>query len=387
MRVKLLLLVQAVAGLRVMARLLASGRGQRIGGAQPGLVPERGVSVIVPVLDEARRLPACLDGLSALGPEVAEIVVVDGGSRDGTADVARAYAARDPRVRLVETGPIPDGWNGKACGLEVGLQRADPSTRWLLTIDADVSVQPALARSLVAHACRYGVPALSVATLQVLSGAAEALVHPALLTTLVYRFGIPGHATRDPSVVQANGQCCLIRRDVLQSVGGFRVARASLCEDVTLARTLAAAGVPVGFYETDGLVATAMYGGVRQALAGWTRSLPLRDEHFGIGGWFGLVELVLAQAMPLPIVGALLLVRRWGALGRLNGLLLLVRLGVLGGTARAYPKRPITYWLSPLFDMLVVPAIVASARRRRHTWRGRTYEVRHGALQPGAGGR
>ena len=83
--------------------------------------------MIVPVLNEHDRLVPCLEGLIAQGKEVAEIVVVDGGSDDGTQELARAYSQRDLRVRLVDASPIPENWNGKAWGLQVGLDSASPN--------------------------------------------------------------------------------------------------------------------------------------------------------------------------------------------------------------------------------------------------------------------
>jgi dolichol-phosphate mannosyltransferase len=60
------------------------------------------------------------------------------------------------------------------------------------------------------------------------------------------------------------------------------------------------------------------------------------------------------------------------ALRALNTGLLLARLGVLAGTARAYQPRPAAYWLSPLADGPAAVALWASLLRRRHRWRGRT---------------
>jgi rSAM/selenodomain-associated transferase 2 len=54
------------------------------------------VSVVVPVLDEARALPGLLDHLAAL-PGRWEVIVADGGSRDGSAQLARAHPLA-PRV-------------------------------------------------------------------------------------------------------------------------------------------------------------------------------------------------------------------------------------------------------------------------------------------------
>ncbi len=365
--------VQAVLGLRVVLRLVATARGTRIGRAEAP--PGERVAVVVPVLDERDRLRPCLVGLAEQGPEVAEILVVDGGSADGTQALVAAFAARDRRVRLVDASPVPPAVNGKAHGLRVGVDASDRALPWVLTVDADVRPRPGLVAALLAHARETGVAALSAATEQELSGPGEGVVHPALLATLVYRFGIPGHAVDRVAAVQANGQCFLARRDALGGIGGFGSVLGSVCEDVTLARGLVAAGHRVGFYETDGLVSVAMYAGWRDAWRNWTRSLPLRDRYWGLAGPIGLAEVLLVQASPLPLL-ALLRARPLRRLGRhpiamVNAILVVVRLGTLAGMGRAYRRRPWTYWLSPLVDLPVAVQLVRSAARRRHTWRGR----------------
>jgi dolichol-phosphate mannosyltransferase len=367
----LLTLVQALAGIRVVLRLARTVRGQRIELSDAPLPGER-VTVLVPVLNERDRLGPCLTGLIAQPGEVVEILVVDGGSSDGTQDLVEMFATRDDRVRLVGANPITTGWNGKAHGLQVGLDRADPCSAWILTVDADVRPAPDLVRSLLSHAIGTEVAATSIATTQKLSGVTEGIVHPALLTTLVYRFGIPGHLTQRVAAVQANGQCALYRREPLERSGGFASARASVCEDVTTARALATNGYAVGFHESDGLASVEMYASWSDAWTNWTRSLPLRDRYAGRACWLGLTEVSLAQALPLPM---LLMLWRFVPRPRfavaINGLLVLVRLGVLGGTARAYAWRPWTYWLSPLVDVPVAVQLWRSALRRTHVWRGR----------------
>jgi glycosyltransferase involved in cell wall biosynthesis len=53
-----------------------------------------GVSVVIPTLDEEENLPRCLESLKPqLGPED-EVIVVDGGSKDDTIQIARAYGCR-----------------------------------------------------------------------------------------------------------------------------------------------------------------------------------------------------------------------------------------------------------------------------------------------------
>lgn len=328
------------------------------------------VTVLVPVLNEFKRVAPCLEGL--LDQETDEILVIDGGSCDGTQRLVEEYARRDARVRLLDASPIPPGWNGKAWGLQVGLQQLAPTTRWLLTLDADVRPAPRLIRSLLVHARKRELDALSVATLQEISGWGEGLLHPSLLTTLVYRFGIPGGVARSVTEVQANGQCFLCRREVLEQNGGFRGARASLCEDVTIARAIVAAGGRVGFYEAGALARVRMYENWREIWQNWPRSLPMRDRFFNWQALVGLLEVALIQAAPLPLVLALARQHsrhRW--LLQLNIFYVLLRIGVLFGTARAYRQRPWSYWLSPLCDLPVVSRLGLSAVCRQHIWRGR----------------
>ena len=69
----------------------------------------------------------------------------------------------------------------------------------------------------------------------------------------------------------------------------------------------------------------------------------------------------------------------------LVGALLALRLGVLIGTARAYPNKLWSYWLSPLVDLPVALRILQFTLRRRHRWRGRTYIRRKGGgFEPSA---
>ncbi len=355
--------------------MFGAKRHRRLRLIQAGASPSADrISIILPVLNEAPRIDACLDALIAQSEEVDEILVVDGGSTDGTRSIVARYRDRDGRVRLLDASPIDVHWTGKVWGLNFGLQRSAPSCQWILCIDADVRVAPLLSRSLLAHANRMGVSTFSIAAQQKLSGKLEALIHPPMLTTLIYRFGSPGNATRSVHKVKANGQCFFSRRDILLRTEAFNAARASLCEDITIVRRLAECGEWVGFYEAEpGLIDVRMYGSCRETWANWPRSLPMRDQYFGWREAMGFPGILLVQALPLPafLLGIGFGAPLWFLL--LVGLLLAIRIGVLIGVARAYPARPWTFWLSPLCDLPVVLRIIQFALRRRHSWRGRTY--------------
>lgn len=60
-----------------------------------------GLLIVIPCLNEAAHLPGLLERLRAEAPQDARIVVADGGSDDGSADIVRQYAAADARVQLL----------------------------------------------------------------------------------------------------------------------------------------------------------------------------------------------------------------------------------------------------------------------------------------------
>lgn len=79
------------------------------------------ISVVVPVLNERHYLPECLASLLSQDYEPArwELLVVDGGSDDGTAQIAAQTAACHPQVRV-----LPNPERLVSCGRNVGIRHA-----------------------------------------------------------------------------------------------------------------------------------------------------------------------------------------------------------------------------------------------------------------------
>jgi dolichol-phosphate mannosyltransferase len=307
---------------------------------------------------------------------VREIVLIDGGSTDGTQALIRKRADGDARIRFVDAAPVPDGVNGKAYGLMVGIASTATDTDWLLIVDADVRIRAGAVNAIVGHAERSGLKALSVATTQRIHGSSLGLLHPAMLATLVYRFGIPGGATDRIDEVQANGQCFLVQRALLERAGGFQSVLRSIAEDVTLARSFVELGEPVGFFESRDLVEVVMYSNGRDAWRNWPRSLPLRDRHATWQSDVGLAEVLFVQAAPpVLLIGNVYLFGARSLVSQLQVGLIFARVGVLAGMRRAYFSRPWTYWLSPLADLPVTLEILRRSRLKSHMWRGRTINI------------
>src|SRR5207302_6729068 len=94
---------------------------------------DKTVSVLLPLRDEAHRVEPCLRALLAQNT-VTELIALDDGSTDGTANLVRAVAG--DRIRLVTGKPLPPGWLGKphACHQLAALA----SGQVLVFVDADV---------------------------------------------------------------------------------------------------------------------------------------------------------------------------------------------------------------------------------------------------------
>ncbi len=171
------------------------------------------LSVVVPVLDEAARIGERLDELRAT-PGVDEVVVVDGGSRDGTLDIAR----RAPGVRVLAAP------RGRGRQLNEGARAATGDV--LLFLHADVSL-PSDAAVWVARA--LDDPAVVAGAFRVRTIADQG---PNWLGPLLRLADLRSRWTRLPY----GDQAVFVRRTVFERVGGF--PDQPLMEDVELARRL-----------------------------------------------------------------------------------------------------------------------------------------------------
>ena len=353
-----------------LARLIRSAR-QRLRdtshSASDARPPNERIVAIVPVLDEQSRLAPCLEGLISQPPVVSAIVVVDTGSSDRTAQLVAAYHMRDPRVRWLPVGSPPVGWNGKVWGLVHACQTFPAN--WYLIIDADVRPAPTLAERMLALALQHGVTCGSVALHQrPMPDIGSWLLHPAFLTTLVYRYGVPGRLHSEPGDALANGQAMLLHRRAVEALDDLRSLAHSNAEDVAAARRLVQLGHRVAFWDALDDSSVTMYRDGRAIWHGWPRSLPAHEER---PVWRNLLDMALllgTQGAWLPLF---LASWRDAALRPAALLALAVRFGMAWGIRRAYPRRPIWYWLAPLADPLVVVRLFTSSWDRRPTWRGR----------------
>ncbi|MGB3309104.1 MAG: 2'-O-glycosyltransferase CruG [Nodosilinea sp.] len=382
-----LLVVQMPMVAVLLSRLMQGPfRRPPLAPAAPTLDQLGTVSVVVPTLNEANRLRPCLEGLSRQSYEMREVLVVDSRSTDGTQAVVKAYQADDPRLRLLEDDPLPQGWIGRPWALDYGFRRTAAASTWVLGIDADTQPQPGLVAALAKAMEAEAYDLVSLAPRFILKYPGEFWLQPALLMTLVYRFGPAGSPSESPQRVMANGQCFMVRRSLLEQLDGYQSASASFCDDVTLARYAAAQGAKVGFWDGSRLLKVRMYDGMAETWREWGRSLDLKDAAAAPQVWWDLAFLTIVQGLPWFLVPGLWLVQpgwpgSWSLplllLWAINLGLLVIRVGMQAAVASAYDLQGApgawAFWLSPLADPVAVVRIGLSSLRRPTQWRGRQY--------------
>ncbi|MBG0817168.1 glycosyltransferase [Planomonospora sp. ID82291] len=325
----------------------------------PGDGPATGprISVVVPARDEEHRIGPCLTAALA-DPAVAEVVVVDDGSCDGTARLAAGLGAK-----VLAAPPLPAGWVGKQWALRHGTEAALGDV--VVTLDADARPAPGLFGAVAAALDSYDL--VTVGPRFICDGIAEQALHSAFLATLVYRFGPIGPSSPPPPHrVVANGQCTAFRRTAMLAADGFTRIRGHLTDDVALARTLAADGWAVGFLDAGGLLEVDMHESAAEVWREWGRSLPLRDVTSPGRQAADLAVLWLTAALPAVRLAA-------GRPTRLDLALLAVRLLLAGALRGSYTRPGPGTLLSPLLDPPAVFRLTAATLRPVRTWRGRSY--------------
>ncbi|MFN5763828.1 MAG: glycosyltransferase family 2 protein, partial [Pseudanabaena sp.] len=109
------------------------------------------VSIVIPTLNEIDRLPICLEGLRDQAAK--EIIVVDSRSQDGTPEYVQKLQKDFPiPLKLITDDPLPEGWVGRPWALHTGFLNSDPTSEWVLGIDADTLPQKGLVASFVDQA-------------------------------------------------------------------------------------------------------------------------------------------------------------------------------------------------------------------------------------------
>lgn len=331
------------------------------------------LSVLIPARDEEANVGAILDSvLASQGVEI-EVVVLDDGSTDRTAEIVRAVAARDPRVRLIEGAPLPPGWVGKqhACW-QLSLAARAPL---LVFVDADVRLAPEALARLAGAITRDGLGLASGFPRQVTLSLGERIVIPQILVVLLGYLPMPmARAQRtDPRFAAACGQLLAVTREAYDASGGHAAIRGTIHDGLRLARAARAAGQATDLFDLTDLASCRMYSDWPSLWAGFSknaregmatrRALPVWTLLLGGGHILPCLMLPFADGVAfwIALIAALLV---WGAAGAIAAR--------TGASALSVLLHPVGVAVTLAIQW---NALLAGPRRQPAVWRGRSYDL------------
>jgi chlorobactene glucosyltransferase len=342
----------------------------------------RRISVLVPARNEAEVIAETVRSLLAQELPDLEILILDDNSTDGTAAIAWAAGAHDPRLRVLAGSPLPTGWSGKPWACHQLAQAANGE--WLIFTDADVRWQPGALAALAAEMERTHADLLTVWPTQVTETWAERMIVPLMaLAVIGYLPAVLVHHVPWRAFTAATGQCLAFRRVAYDAIGGHAAVAATVLDDMRLARAIKKRGLRLRMADSAGLLVCRMY-----------RDWPTVRDGFAKNILAGYGDRVLFLALAtlfhwLVFLGPWI----WLALGRRGDLpgwpLWPLALGGLGLGVRAVTaaftrQRARDAWTLPLAVLLMTWIAIRSVwwhwRYGGPQWKGRviTPAPRHG---------
>lgn len=270
-----------------------------------------GISVLIPARNEETSIENSLSCLTRCIYEPVEILVLDDASTDHTAEMVQRAADHDPRIRLIQSASLPEGWNGKqhACWQLAQAAKYD----WLLFIDADVRLSvdalPRLAAELAARPrdLLSGFPRQETGTLF------EQMLIPLMHVVLLGFLPLDQmRASRKPEFGAGCGQLFIARRDAYFAADGHRAIQNSRHDGLKLPRAFRSANLVTDLFDATDIATCRMYTSAQQVVHGL-----LKNATEGIAQpkliWVFTVLLIGGQTLPIFSLGHALY-WRWSTL-------------------------------------------------------------------------
>ena len=216
------------------------------------------VSILVPARNEQHRvLEQCIRSILAQDYGRFEVIAVNDRSTDETGAILARLAESDERLRVIEGEELPPGWLGKPYAMQQALNHA--RGEWILATDADMIFEAAALRTALCRALESNADALTLIPRFETGSFWERVIIPTwewvfLMFAVFYRIDDP-----KTDRAAAIGGFFLIRRTVLDRVGGYEALKDEVMEDVRLADRIKRSGARLLIDRAPALLRTRMY--------------------------------------------------------------------------------------------------------------------------------
>ncbi len=334
------------------------------------------ISVLIPARNEENNIAAVLHSVLASRGATLQVLVGDDHSEDGTAELIRSFAERDPRVCYLSIPQPPAGWNGKqhACSVLAGEAKYD----LLCFIDADVRLtRDALARTATFLQQSRAV-LVSGVPFQQLGSWLEQLLLPLIHFVLLAYLPLDRmRSCTKPAYAAGCGQLFMMKKNAYHAAGGHAAIRETLHDGIRLPRAFRIAGFRTDLFDATDLASCRMYSGARQVWLGLAKNAV---EGMAAPARIGIFSFLLLAGQVLPFVVLAIALRQ----GEHHAARLATVAVLLSFTPRIVGvfrfRQPLWSALAQPFGVLALLAVQWWALFRHlqgkpASWRGRTYPV------------
>ncbi len=255
------------------------------------------VSILIPARNEASSIGAAIDRILENRSIQFELLILDDQSEDETASIVRQRMATNPDIKLIESVPLPEGWNGKQHACWRLAQEAQFG--WLLFLDADVRLSEDAVLRIVAEGIRTKVGLLSGFPFQETGTLAEKMLIP--LMHFILLGYLPIQQLRNstaPSLSAGCGQMMLARRDAYFACGGHQAILASRHDGIQLPRAFRLYGFATDIFDATDIATCRMYRNRREVVLGLLKNA---NEGIANSRLILVFTILLTGAAILPI--------------------------------------------------------------------------------------
>lgn len=332
------------------------------------------VSILVPARNEERNIKACVSSLLTQDYPNFEVLVLDDNSTDATPLILNQLKRANPRLKVINGAPLPEGWPGKHWACHQLSQQA--SGDYLLFTDADTRHEPDALSSAIAEMLHSKADLLTALPRQEVRTWSEKLLVPFMNFGILSFLPIKiAQVFKIPELSVTIGQFMLFRREAYQAVGGYAAAIVNVNDDVILGRMIIENSYKWVLSNGSDQVTCRMYHNFHETVEGFSKNV------FGFFGYkvipFTFVWTLAFLIFTLPV---------WILFRHLTGMFIppaLVDLSVIAAVESlalfliAYHRQRIPIYLA-FFYPLTIAAFATIALRSmvltvngHASWKGR----------------
>jgi hopene-associated glycosyltransferase HpnB len=345
--------------------------------AAEGDEPLAEITAVIPARNEAAIIQRTLLSVATQGPDL-KIILIDDGSEDSTAEMARRLARSN--LRIVQSAPLPDGWSGKLWALEQGRQQV--TTRYTLFLDADIKLTRGIIKALKDKMRHQAAQFISLMAVPSMASGWEKLLMPAF----IYYFNAlyPFRRVNSPNsnMAAAAGGCILVETRVLEQIGGFESIKSAVIDDCAFARRVKLQGFKIWLGLTHSVESIRGYKKLKEIGDMVARSA-FAQLHYSLGLlMLCTFVLLLLYALPAFTVASSNGVMRYLSLASL-GIMLLTYLPTLRFYRRSWAWALCLPLIATFFLAMTWTSAVRYWRGERTRWKGRVYKRAVGLTSAG----